>query len=143
MCQRQTKLEALEKEIAELKKQVCECKEEWPKTRDIYYYITDGQISTSQWYGVYIDKDRRDFLGVFKTKEEAERKLSLIKALCPAKRWIPKKDELYWVSGNDTDFIWEGDEDDGHFLMRGDVHKTKGGADEYTRILKEAYEDVK
>lgn len=143
MCQRQTKLEALEKELAELNKQVCECKQ-WPQIDDIYHHMESGIVSHSYWENDAIDNHRRNFLGVFKTKEEVEKKLALVKGLVPSKRWRPERSEPYWylevnsfepklTSWVENTFHVSG-------LMRGNVHKTKGDAEEYARILKEAYD---
>lgn len=64
----ESRLEALEKKVSEL-----EGKEEWPQWGDWYWYLgTRGSMSKMSWGGNTIDCETRDFLGIYRTEDEAE-----------------------------------------------------------------------
>jgi hypothetical protein len=66
-----SRLEALEREVFK--------KEEW-RLNDEYFFIDEeGRILDSQWDSGGMDENRRDFLGIFHTKAEAEARLEAIK----------------------------------------------------------------
>ncbi len=47
--------------------------EEWPKRWNICWQLTlDGEVGKREWNGGNIDKGLRDFLGLYRTREEAE-----------------------------------------------------------------------
>lgn len=55
--------------------QVEEVKEEWPKVGDIYFFVDSfGDLYDRVWNNVkYPDRERRDFLGIYRTREAAEK----------------------------------------------------------------------
>lgn len=56
----------------------------WPQYSKKYFFIdSDGRIETSTWFDTPYDTDRQNFLGIFRTQTDAERKRDIIKALCP------------------------------------------------------------
>lgn len=57
--------------------------EKWePEISERYYYIDDsGEVEYGLWDAFSIDQGRRDFLGVYRTKEEAQARLEEIKRL--------------------------------------------------------------
>lgn len=74
------KLTKLENEINELKNVKIE-DDEFPRYRDVYWYFDGlGIIMSSCWYNGDTDNYRKDFLRIFKTKEECERYLEIQKA---------------------------------------------------------------
>lgn len=86
--------------------------EVWPKPEDEYYFVNDsGQVGESIWSYHPVHIERLTFVGVYRTREEAALKLKVIKALLPAKPWIPEKgqEHYYWsmALGTHTD-VWEG-----------------------------------
>lgn len=47
--------------------------EEWPKKGDEYWFILhDGDVYRCDWLNDDVDHSRRDYTGVYRTKEEAE-----------------------------------------------------------------------
>lgn len=73
-----THCKELEERIARLEGKGRE--EAWPKYKDIYYYLDiDGTITCDTWLNYSSGKATRDFLGIFKTEEEAEARLAQIK----------------------------------------------------------------
>ena len=47
--------------------------EEWPQEGDKYYYMDHyGDLQNDTWTHHKLDKERRDFLGTYRTKEEAQ-----------------------------------------------------------------------
>lgn len=57
-------------------------KEEWPQKGDSYYTIDEyGNVYESMWFDHPEDPARRNFIGIFKTKEEAEMRKGAIKLL--------------------------------------------------------------
>lgn len=94
-------LDTLKAKVEEMKKEIerLEAKE-WPKEHDIYFYInSDGKVFSLTWDGDTVDFNMQNFLGIFRTKEEAELKLRVIKALCPAKPFVPEEGEKYYLFG--------------------------------------------
>lgn len=57
-------------------------KEEWqPEKREKYWYINEsGTVGESHWDGFELDKERKSFLGIYPSKEAAEKALEEIKA---------------------------------------------------------------
>lgn len=53
-----------------------------PAMREDYFFIgSDGSVNESYWDNHQTEKDCKDFLGVFKTREEAKARLEEIKRL--------------------------------------------------------------
>lgn len=78
-----------------------------------------------------------DPFGIFKTEAQAETRLALIKALCPAEVWVPEEDEEYWYwESCDVDYYdWEDDMKDNFLLAQGNVHRTREDAEAYGKAL--------
>ncbi len=133
-------LEEIKQQIKELSEAVAklEGKEEWPRIADAYYSIQTGTVGIYSWANQDFDKNNRDFLGVYRTEEEAQLKLNLIKALCPSKVWVPTIDENYWWwhDPNAVDDIWDGAGWDSINLSIGNCFKTKEEAEAYGATLK-------
>lgn len=52
-----------------------------PEASDTYWFITNnGEIWSDEWDGVYTDRERRDFLGVFRTEKEATARRDAVRA---------------------------------------------------------------
>ena len=60
----------------------CTCEKKWqPKTNEYYWRICDdGDIFQATWTNHQVDEGRRNFLGIFKTKEEAANRLAEVKS---------------------------------------------------------------
>lgn len=57
-----------------------EKKEEWPKEGDEFWHLTmKGSVISETWYDSVTYRNMRDFLGIFRTREEAEARLAEIK----------------------------------------------------------------
>jgi hypothetical protein len=57
-----------------------EKKEEWPKAGDEYWCVwNDGEVNNLHWLGFPLEGGRRNFMGIFHTREEAESRRDAIK----------------------------------------------------------------
>lgn len=118
--------------------------EEWPKKGDNYYHINEeGDVEISNWDKAFLDTYRRDFCGIFRTYEEAEAKLAVVKAtMSPTKRWVPNLGEEYWFV-NDNGIAqqeksgWEDGETDHYRIAKNNVHRSYDDAHAYARLLTE------
>lgn len=106
MCPNQQKIAQATALLEEVKKAPCGCgeKAEWPESGEKYFSITEYGVCEFANYNEEITYKARDFLGIFKTREEAERKLAIVKALCPASVWLPKLNfDYYFWNGKFAD----------------------------------------
>ena len=86
----------LEKELDELKKMEIE-DDEFPKHGQAYWYVdADENVVYAYWGNRAVDKCRKDFLRIFKTKKECERYLEIQKAF----KEESKNFEPNWKDGN-------------------------------------------
>lgn len=82
----------------------------WPSKGDTIFRITSqGEIVCYPYFSgknsaEAITKNRADFLGIFKTREEAEAKLAKVKALCGSNKWKPKEFEDIWLGTYSNEF---------------------------------------
>lgn len=53
-----------------------ESREEWPKMGDLYYYLDVEGIYDNTWDGCIIDSERKNFLGIYPTRELAKEALN-------------------------------------------------------------------
>ena len=54
----------------------------WPSVGDEYYYLgSRGNVSLDAWEGDTVDRERRDFFGVWRTEAEAIAKRDMIKGM--------------------------------------------------------------
>ena len=82
----------LEKELDELKKMEIE-DDEFPKHGQAYWYVdADENVVYAYWGNRAVDKCRKDFLRIFKTKKECERYSEIQKAF----KEESKNFELNW-----------------------------------------------
>lgn len=122
--------------------------ESWPKEGDKLYYITDyGEIQTG-FFEKGCGKRSSDFLGIFETDTKAQRKLALVKALCPAERFVPENVD-FWIWDEVRAKSTRHDAEDAtnvyyiKFCMAiGNCHRTKEEAEAYGKILEEAAKDL-
>lgn len=86
------KLDNLQKQINELKNVEIE-DDEFPQYGDAYWFVIDiGDVVESLWDNDSVDNYRKDFLRIFKTKEECERYLEIQMAF----KEESKKSKLDW-----------------------------------------------
>ncbi len=123
-----------------------EPKEVWPKIGEPYLWIsTYGEVDRSFLAFDESTKSQSNFLGIFpdtpEGREKAEKKLALVKALCPASQWIPEQGEEWWSwIGTHAigDVVW--DFSAKHHLSRlaqGNVHRTPKDAEAYGKALRD------
>lgn len=54
--------------------------EKWPKRGNGYYYLlNDGAIDSDEWDDHSVDYKRQNFLGIFRTREEAQKRIEQIR----------------------------------------------------------------
>lgn len=98
------RLEALEREIAELRQEAVEEGSGKPphqrpelKEGDMYYYISaDGFVLLKSWFGAPRDYDSRVIGNVFRTKDAAEYAAEYCKVLAEMREWAGNWDDS-WV----------------------------------------------
>lgn len=139
----QSRIEALEAELAELKKEVG--KGEWPRPGDKYFFInnTGNTDSDTEDYacnlnGESLSDERRIFLGIFKDKESAQRKLDIVKAVFPSEVWVPSYGDKVWMAWplrSSAMELWEASHSQLIMLARGAVHRTQESAETYREKL--------
>ncbi len=145
-------LATLKSRISVVEKELEARKDEWPKVGDPYLFIgADGKLyhrefwTEDKWFN-----KRRNFLGIFPDtpdgRARAEKKLALVKALCPANYWQPKIWEHYWTWTGDQALerqwvdkferheAWSGVVQEME-LVRGNIHPTRKDAEAYGKAL--------
>lgn len=86
----------LEKELKELKETEIE-DDEFPRLGEQYWFVDSvGNVFGDCWYDSMADNYRKDFLRIFKTKEECKRYLEIQKAF----KEESKNFEPNWKDGN-------------------------------------------
>lgn len=57
----------------------------WPQNGDTYWYVTASSRPTQDtWHGDEYDTGMRDFLGIFRTEQEAKDRAALVKRILKA-----------------------------------------------------------
>lgn len=129
-------------ELDRLGKLIEEGKDEWPKEGDKYWYIPgDGMIVDVLWDNDRLDNAIKSFLGVYRTKEEAEAKRDVVMTtMSPTKRWIPEMYQKYWYVRDDANADttrWDNDGIDHFRLATNNVFRTVEEAKAYATLLTE------
>lgn len=107
------RLSYLQNQINELKNEINELKNveiedgEFPQYEDKYWYVSGrGEVEGDYWHNYCADNYRKDFLRIFKTKEECKRYLEIQKAFKKASfkpDWKDFNQEKYYFYYNYCD----------------------------------------
>lgn len=109
------RIEKLEKKLNELKEAEIE-DDEFPRLEEQYWFVDSaGNVFGDCWYDSMADNYRKDFLRIFKTKEECFRYLEIQEAF----KEESKNFEPNWKDGNQTKYCLYYDYDENSLKISG------------------------